>query len=44
MDQNVIRIENLEMVSEPDQDIVAVKAGAIVYYRQKSSAGQENKI
>jgi len=42
--ERVIRIEKLEMKSELDQDIVAVKAGAIVYYRQKSSAGQENKI
>ncbi|MBW8016372.1 MAG: type 4a pilus biogenesis protein PilO [Planctomycetes bacterium] len=40
----LIRIEDIEMVSELDQDIVAVKAGAIVYYRRQSSTGQENKI
>jgi Tfp pilus assembly protein PilO len=40
----VIRIENFEMKSELDQDIVAVKADAIVYYRQKYDGWQENKI
>jgi Tfp pilus assembly protein PilO len=41
--ERVIRIENLEMKSELDQDIVDVKAAAVVYYRQRPIAEQGNQ-
>lgn len=39
----VVRIENLQMESKLDQDIVAVTASALVYYRQEPSSGQKDK-
>lgn len=35
--ERVIRIENLDMKSETDSDIISVKANAIVYYRSNEN-------
>ena len=40
----LIRIENLEMKSESDQDIVSVKADALVYYRKYLASNQDIRI
>lgn len=40
----LIRIESLEMKSEIEHDIIAVKAGVLVFYRNQYSVDRGNKI
>ncbi len=39
----LIRIESLEMTSELEQDVIAVKAGAVVFYRSEYGVDRGNK-
>lgn len=40
----LIRIEKLEMSSEPEQDVISIKANAVVYYRNESSVEKGSNI
>jgi Tfp pilus assembly protein PilO len=40
----LIRIESLDMKSKIDQDVIEVKAGAVVFYRNEYGSDRGNKI